>query len=297
MPYFDTFEKLSPLSNSLFSSRNRRFIPSSSSSQVYRFSSHSSAASSPHQSTVDLSLQDDYMVLRPSSLASGQSPETSVESVSSITAGKITSPHEDLIAQALGMNLSRVLEYTHLQHQKKEVVNNEEMQMPTVALESDKSINSTRNLKNAAVLDTSSILQAPGLKNDFYYNLVSWSERTGKITVGLGTAAYTWSTNKKVECINLHNHFLPIVCVSSSAHQYSIITFGNGDVTLIDQLKQQVVTKFNNNRATVHVVTWIDSHLFLLGDEIGVVVLYKITSNEVIKVCELKCHRHQICGM
>lgn len=208
------------------------------------------------------------------------------------------SPHQDLIARALGLNLSRVLEYGPPKAEKKGLnVQEEELWIPCATESRDKSINSAKNLKNTSIVDTSSILQAPGLKNDFYYNLVSWSGRTGKITVGLGANAYTWSTDKRVETVDLGQGHLPIVCVSTSAFQYSAITFVNGDVVLIDQEKQQKLAQFNNNGAAVHVLTWVDNQLFFMGDEVGMVQWYRIEGTEAVRVAELKWHRHQICGM
>lgn len=167
----------------------------------------------------------------------------------------------------------------------------------------DKTFNSIDVLKNVKTLVAINVLQAPGLRNDFYSNLVSWSPMTNKITVGLGSNAYVWGTDNLVQMIPLNClQYDSIACVSSSGGTFSIVTTGNGNIYLINQLNNKVVSFFNNEGACVFVVKWFpDGKLLFLGDELGVVTYYEISltrQNEykLIEISSLKNHRQQICG-
>lgn len=148
----------------------------------------------------------------------------------------------------------------------------------------------------------SNILQAPGLRNDFYSNLVSWSPRTNKVLVGLGSSAYVWSTDNSVAKIEYSPHCVT-VCVSSSQGIYSIVTTANGNIFIISQLTNKVLKVFNHN-SCVYVVQWVPgTNLFLLGDELGIVTYFDINESKpgiissLSKISKLECHRQQICGI
>ena len=47
--------------------------------------------------------------------------------------------------------------------------------------------------KNIKIQIPHKVLEAPGLRNDFYSNVVSWSAKTGKVAVGLGSQLFLWS--------------------------------------------------------------------------------------------------------
>lgn len=315
-----------------------RFIPFSSSPLTYKHSTDSVGTSgSPiSDSVVDLSLREDMMFVQSDSPSSTLNDGTS-DSLLSISSGgregsvskkssgtSPTSPHHQAIAQALGYEqMGKVLKFISHKRAKNgsssstssgclegsNIVNmlNQQSLTPLASSKSVKngeksSVNSSEQLKDVEVLMASNILQAPGLRNDFYSNLVSWSPRTNKVLVGLGSSAYVWSTDNSVAKIEYSPHCVT-VCVSSSQGIYSIVTTANGNIFIISQVTNKVLKVFNHN-SCVYVVQWVPGvNLFLLGDELGVVTYFDINESKpgiissLSKISKLECHRQQICGI
>lgn len=142
------------------------------------------------------------------------------------------------------------------------------------------------------------VLDAPSLRNDFYSNLISWSNATGNIAVGLGSAVYLWSdTNGAITVLQsnyLHNWNDFVTCVSFSAREdFLIIGTKQGRLLLFDQSEnpeqledgsRKPLTELPPLGKGVCCVAWFTKdprNRFMAGDESGDVRCFEITKNEV----------------
>lgn len=144
-------------------------------------------------------------------------------------------------------------------------------------------------------------LEAPGLKDDFYCNVVSWSKMTNRIAVGLNKSVYSWSTNNDVVLMH-HDNYITVTAVSYSDHDYILIGKDNGEVLMLSQRENAVKATLSNHDRSIFCFQWFpDSRQFLAGDSKGDVLYVKITEDSMGNVslrlqCILECHQQQICG-
>lgn len=144
-------------------------------------------------------------------------------------------------------------------------------------------------------------LEAPGLKDDFYCNLVSWSKMTNKLAVGLRNTIYTWCANNEVSMLYRENS-ISITAISFSEHDYFVIGTAKGEILLLSQLRKKVLTRFSSNSGSIFSFEWLpESKQFLAGSAKGDVLILNVEDdsegnpNLVLKYV-LKCHQQQICG-
>lgn len=144
-------------------------------------------------------------------------------------------------------------------------------------------------------------LEAPGLKDDFYCNVTSWSALSNRIAVGLHNSVYTWSTDNDVMLIH-QDHTATITAVKYSNDDYIAIGKDNGLIVLVSQLQNESKAVYHNNGKSVFCFAWMpDSKLFFAGDSNGDVKCLKVEETpdgrmELILVCKIECHQQQVCG-
>ncbi|ABN65473.2 predicted protein, partial [Scheffersomyces stipitis CBS 6054] len=152
----------------------------------------------------------------------------------------------------------------------------------------------------ATILTAKDILQAPGLRNDFYLNLVSWSKMTNKVLVGLGSHSYLWGVDNKVEEVNCISKET-ITAVSCSDSELAIIATYGGHIYLVDIEHNTLRSTYYNNGKCMFCFAWVpNSQMFLAGDEDGEVYSFEIDKNMFYALSlknKVKCNSQQICGM
>lgn len=120
------------------------------------------------------------------------------------------------------------------------------------------------------------VLDAPGLRNDFYSNLVSWSVKSNSIAVGLGKYVYIWNKEAGVSLINVEPTNM-ISSISFSDGDYCLIATTHGKVWLISQLENRVMGCICRDGLSVNCIKWSkDGKSFFLGDSAGVVGCFEI---------------------
>lgn len=141
------------------------------------------------------------------------------------------------------------------------------------------------------------ILQAPGLRNDFYSNLVCWLPYTSKIGVGVGTQAFLWGVDNVVQTVPLDNAQI-ITAISCSSNDYMVIATHAGTVFLCDAATNTLVSEYTKFRLCIYCVQWIPSTTtFLAGDDGGSVHAFTVANGEITHVTSFKTSQQQICGM
>lgn len=297
------------MSRSLIPEIGNRFIPSSSSSLIYRTSQNIERDDSNSSiSPVDLSLREDALFNHSSSnISSGQQISTNSESESIYSKSPIShigSPldfHQEVVAEALDfVHDTRVLKFDTFPNlrSKKLAFHNRIVGSMGDDIFRDLNKKSPSHVKTIVATD---ILQAPGLRNDYYSNLVSWSNKTNKVAVGLGSKVYLWGVDNNVTQINYTNEEL-ITAVSCSNEDWILVATAAGKILLMDQVVNSVVAEYTTNEGKcVFCFTWFNnSTMFLAGDDFGEVYIFKISklfSIEIKLVKIFKCHQQQICGM
>lgn len=144
-------------------------------------------------------------------------------------------------------------------------------------------------------------LEAPGLKDDFYCNVVSWSKMTNRIAVGLNKSVYSWSTNNDVVLMH-HDNYITVTAVSYSDHDYILIGKDNGEVLMLSQRENAIKATLSNHDRSIFCFQWFPgSRQFLAGDSKGDVLCVNVTEDSMGNVslriqCILECHQQQICG-
>lgn len=289
-----------------------RFIPTSSSLLAYKvWSGGEQKCPDIHSNNneVNLSIRNDSFVstvtqsptnlsLSPRSNTSSSSTGNSSSPRTSLVPNDL---HQEIVAKALNFNYcSKVFKfnnsYTHqpLRHQSIH-------QSDSIERMINKSATRKPKYKVKSIM-ASDILQAPGLRNDYYSNLISWSPKTNRVIVGLASRMYMWGADSHVVQINYENDDL-ITAVSCSQEYWVLVATANGKILLIDQREEVngVAGEFNVPESKcIFCFTWFDnSEHFLAGDDSGEVYVMRIkqSSNlelEIVKT--FRAHQQQICG-
>ncbi|CAD1812287.1 unnamed protein product [Candida parapsilosis] len=293
-----------------------RFIPTSSSMSAYKVWSDRESRASVIQSNnneFNFSIRDDSFVstVMQSPTNMSPSPRSTTSSSQLSSTGNSSCPgtslipndlHQEVVAEALNFNCcSKVFKfnnaYTH-QPQKGPTIH----QTDPIDKIISRSASKKQKVKVKSIM-ASDILQAPGLRNDYYSNLISWSTKTNRIIVGLASRMYMWGADSHVVQINYENDNL-ITAVSCSQEYWILVATANGKILLIDQKEKvnQVVGEFNTpENKCIFCFTWFnDSEHFLAGDDSGEVYIMQIKSSsnlelEIIKT--FRAHQQQICGI
>ncbi|CAK9439121.1 uncharacterized protein LODBEIA_P33450 [Lodderomyces beijingensis] len=303
-----------------------RFIPSSSSLSAYKvsnstipnFSTFSSSGGGGAGggggdiSSIDLSSRDDSFYARTFPAQEPNGSFTSQESSRSCISRSLPrclSPldlHHDVVAEALEFDQnSKVFRFNYtyqapppgrpVEHRSRDRIS-----------EKIKKGSSKKSEPPVQSILANDILQAPGLRNDYYSNLVSWSSRTNRVIVGLSSKIYIWGGDDYVNLVNCDNEEL-VTAISCCPMGYLVlVATANGSIIIIDQKddRNEVVCEFQlNHGRCIFCFAWFDSEdYFLAGDDSGEVYIFeKIIANfncvKIQIVNSFKCHQQQICGL
>lgn len=149
------------------------------------------------------------------------------------------------------------------------------------------------------------ILDAPGLRNDFYSNLVAWSKKSGQIAVGLLEEVFIWTEHEGAAQIPIPPNYKEVTCLVFSCENVLAIGHKDGTVVFFDVNRKRIVATYVHVEAPACFLAWFpdDPSQILLGDENGgVYQLYikwglRSSTTCINKRSVLKAHTQQICGM
>ncbi|KAI0531686.1 WD40-repeat-containing domain protein [Xylaria digitata] len=176
------------------------------------------------------------------------------------------------------------------------------------------------------------VLDAPGLRDDFYCSIMDYSKSCNTLAVGLGNLLYGWSEATGVNLLNASikdGSWLTSVAFSSEKGNKSILAFGrsNGYLSLMS-LFDSLLPRFEAQQpAPVACLCWrptvtmrpslsptkaglmVATEDLLVGDEMGDIYYYSIewpAAWEVARenwpgamtlLVRIKVHSQQICGL
>ncbi|KAI0545475.1 WD40-repeat-containing domain protein [Xylaria curta] len=189
-------------------------------------------------------------------------------------------------------------------------------------------------LKEGRVLPNApfKVLDAPGLRDDFYCSVMDYSRSCNTLAMGLGNLLYGWSERTGVSLLNAgvkDGSWLTSVAFSSEQGHKSILAFGrsNGGLSLLS-LFDSLLPRFEAQQpAPVACLCWrptvtmrrslntnnpsimVPTEDLLVGDELGDVYYYSVEWPEGWEVTRdnwpgamtlmvrIKVHSQQVCGL
>lgn len=241
------------------------------------------------------------------------STASSISSNNSISKKLTKSKYQKKIAQALGLSLTgKVFSFNNKSNEgnRKRQLGKPKSLEPLKDLTSNlahpkKATNKTQQVQEEEVknLTAMTFVHAPGLRNDFYSNLISWSYVSNKIAVGLDMVTYLWNLkNYEVSSI-MTDKFETISCVSCSLSDFLAIGTIKGRIIVVSQQKNyEVKAEYVSDAKNIHAVTWFkDGRRLLASNHSGSVLLLEVVrENDDWHLLKLKhtfkCHQQLVCG-
>lgn len=140
------------------------------------------------------------------------------------------------------------------------------------------------------------VLDAPGLIDDYYLNLLDWSSGD-QVAIGLERNVYIWSAAEgSVSCLLESSPDTYISSVKWSGDgAYVGVGLGSGEIQIWDVAEGAKVRSMFGHDTRVGVMGW-DKHLLSSGARSGLVFNHDVRIAEH-KVAELVSHTSEVCGL
>jgi hypothetical protein len=140
------------------------------------------------------------------------------------------------------------------------------------------------------------VLDAPGIVDDYYLNLVDWSSEN-VVAVGLAESAYIWRADRGTVS---HVTDAPESCYISSLQfsndgAYLAVAFNTGSIELWDVEANKRLRTMHGRQAQVAVMSW-NQHLLSSGCQDGAIWHHDVRISQH-KVMELIGHNGEVCGL
>lgn len=134
------------------------------------------------------------------------------------------------------------------------------------------------------------ILDAPGLVDDYYLNLLDWTGPSVNIALGATVYSYDTATRAVEEAHTAPSGY--VSCISGTPNGL-LVGESSGRVVLIDPVKGASVA-FTNHDTRVCAASATE-HLLTTGDRTGRIISVDIRTGEIASV--LNGHKGEICGL
>jgi|JI6StandDraft_1071083.scaffolds.fasta_scaffold04240_8 cell division cycle 20-like protein 1 (cofactor of APC complex) len=141
------------------------------------------------------------------------------------------------------------------------------------------------------------VLEVPQLKDDFYLNLIDWSQNN-HVAVGLQSSLYVWSgCSSRVQKIYSSEDYSDYICSVAFGKNNPYLAFGNtsGEVQLFDLNKNKQHTMFSNVHAGRIGSLGCTPNLISTGGRDGIITIQDYRTRT--EVTSYKAHQQEICGL
>lgn len=142
------------------------------------------------------------------------------------------------------------------------------------------------------------VLDAPELQDDFYLNLVDWSQQN-VLSVGLGSCVYLWSacTSQVTRLCDLSSdgNVVTSVAWSERGHLVAVGTH-NGYVTVWDVAVNKQVNRLQGHTARVGALAW-NGDVLSSGSRDRLILQRDTRTPALLPERRLVGHRQEVCGL
>ena len=204
-----------------------------------------------------------------------------------------TVAYQDSLATACGVNLStRILEFKPAPPESSKPIDlrrqyNRPLKSATT---------SSAQLRRRVATAPERVLDAPGLIDDYYLNLLDWSSGN-QVAIGLERNVYVWSAEEgSVSCLLEAPADTYVSSVKWSGDgAYVGVGLGTGEVQIWDVAEGQKIRSMLGHDTRVGVMGW-NKHLLSTGARSGLVFNHDVRIADH-KVAELVSHTSEVCGL
>ncbi|KUI70288.1 WD repeat-containing protein slp1 [Cytospora mali] len=204
-----------------------------------------------------------------------------------------TTAYQDSLANACGVSMNtRILEFKPAPPESSKPIDlRKQYNRPL------KSANATTaQFRRRIATGPERVLDAPGLIDDYYLNLLDWSSGN-QVAIGLERNVYVWSADEgSVSCLL---ETTPDTYVSSVKWSgdgaYVSVGLGTGEIQIWDVAEGAKVRSMFGHDTRVGVMGW-DKHLLSSGARSGLVFNHDVRIAEH-KTAELVSHTSEVCGL
>lgn len=204
-----------------------------------------------------------------------------------------TVAYQDSLANACGVNLNtRILEFKPAAPESSKPIDLRQQYNRPLRSTSTSSAQLRRRIATAP----ERVLDAPGLIDDYYLNLLDWSSGN-QVAIGLERSVYVWSADEgSVSCLLESPADTYISSVKwSDDGAYVGVGMGTGEVQIWDVAEAQKIRSMFGHDTRVGVMGW-NKHLLSTGARSGLVFNHDVRIAEH-KVAELVSHTSEVCGL
>lgn len=201
--------------------------------------------------------------------------------------------YQDSLADACGVNLStRILEFKPAPPESSKPIDLRKQYNRPLKSASTSSAQLRRRIATAP----ERVLDAPGLIDDYYLNLLDWSSGN-QVAIGLERNVYVWSADEgSVECLLETSADTYVSSVKWSGDgAYVGVGLGSGEIQIWDVAEGQKIRSMFGHDTRVGVMGW-SKHLLSTGARSGLVFNHDVRVAEH-KVAELVSHTSEVCGL
>lgn len=204
-----------------------------------------------------------------------------------------TVAYQDSLANACGVKLNtRILEFKPAPPESSKPIDLRQQYNRPLKSASSSSAQTRRRIATAP----ERVLDAPGLIDDYYLNLLDWSSGN-QVAIGLERNVYVWSADEgSVSCLLETNADTYVSSVKwSDDGAYVGVGLGTGEVQIWDVSEGQKIRSMFGHDTRVGVMGW-SKHLLSTGARSGLVYNHDVRIAEH-KVAELVSHTSEVCGL
>ncbi|KAF4591999.1 cell division cycle 20, cofactor-APC complex [Ophiocordyceps camponoti-floridani] len=204
-----------------------------------------------------------------------------------------TAAYQDSLADACGVNLStRILEFKPAPPESSKPIDlRQQYNRPLKPASA-----ASAQLRRRVPMAPERVLDAPGLIDDYYLNLLDWSSGN-QVAIGLERNVYVWSADVgSVSCLLESPADTYVSSVKwSEDGAYVGVGLGTGEVQIWDVAERQKIRSMFGHDTRVGVMGW-SKHLLSTGARSGLVFNHDVRIAEH-KVAELVSHTSEVCGL
>ncbi|KAH6990833.1 WD40-repeat-containing domain protein [Ilyonectria sp. MPI-CAGE-AT-0026] len=204
-----------------------------------------------------------------------------------------TVAYQDSLANACGVSLNtRILEFKPAAPESSKPIDlRQQYNRPLKAVGA-----SSAQLRRRIATAPERVLDAPGLIDDYYLNLLDWSSGN-QVAIGLERNVYVWSAEEgSVSCLLETSPDTYVSSVKWSGDgAYVSVGLGTGEVQIWDVAESQKIRSMFGHDTRVGVMGW-NKHLLSTGARSGLVYNHDVRIAEH-KVAELVSHTSEVCGL